>query len=133
MTAGDIAKLLYEALNAYKCKFVESINYVGKFAEIDGETTLDGHFDLAVIGFGLLAGFGADGYDPQPIESAPKDGSRILLFGDDRLDGTPEGVFPYDPDWNVGHWNDLEGIWRDDQDGNIQKPTHWSPLPGRPI
>lgn len=55
----------------------------------------------------------------QPIESAPKDGTRILLFGDG------DQVVAY---FNVGY-----GTWGDgDHHDDIQGLTHWQPLPAAP-
>jgi len=55
----------------------------------------------------------------QPIESAPKDGTRILLFGDG------DQVVAY---FNVGY-----GTWDDgDHHDDIQGLTHWQPLSAPP-
>lgn len=55
----------------------------------------------------------------QPIESAPKDGTRILLFGDGHQ------VVAY---FNVGY-----GTWDDgDHHDDIQGLTRWQPLPAAP-
>lgn len=55
----------------------------------------------------------------QPIESAPKDGSDVLLSS---------------PHWHgdvvVGCWS-FEG-WRDREDSDKLEPTHWMPLPAAP-
>lgn len=57
--------------------------------------------------------------DWQPIETAPKDGTRILLWGDL-------------PDWDgcfyeVGYWDESIGGFTCDVE-----PTHWQPLPKPP-
>lgn len=56
----------------------------------------------------------------QPIETAPKDGSRVLLFGKERgfLDAR---AF-------VGAW--LNERWMGPQ--IVAIPTHWMPLPTPP-
>ncbi|MEI3803141.1 DUF551 domain-containing protein [Agrobacterium sp. CCNWLW32] len=55
----------------------------------------------------------------QPIETAPKDGSDVLLSS---------------PNWHgdvvVGCWS-FEG-WRDREDSDKLEPTHWMPLPAAP-
>ena len=67
--------------------------------------------------------------DPLPIETAPKDGTRILLRGGAALDEE----FPkrYEPGWHIGSW---EGeFWSDDTGrGWIFEATHWMPLPTSP-
>lgn len=52
----------------------------------------------------------------QPISTAPKDGSWVLLF-------SPEDVVP-----RVGRWCDLSKEWLFTHD----KPTFWQPLPAPP-
>lgn len=55
----------------------------------------------------------------QPIETAPRDGTRLLLFGDG------DTVVAY---FNVGY-----GTWDDgDHHDDIQGLTHWQPLPAAP-
>ena len=58
----------------------------------------------------------------QPIETAPKDGPRVLV---------------YDPGWNGGVINIArwwEGQYRvGDLPGVETYPTHWMPLPAAPV
>lgn len=59
----------------------------------------------------------------QPIETAPKDGSVILLWNGSR-------VF-------AGWWCELPAEWRDDRDpdyveGPVDQPTRWAPWPEPP-
>ena len=65
----------------------------------------------------------------QPIETAPKDGTEIVLFGDARW---PRGIVPTYPDLKgvvgVGHY--AGGIWQ--FMSRIGEPTHWMPLPHPP-
>lgn len=59
----------------------------------------------------------------RPIETAPKDGSLVLLFS------VTEGQ-------DVGHWEVTyaEGFeWMDAQGYSISGVTHWMPLPPSPI
>lgn len=58
--------------------------------------------------------------DWQPIETAPKDGTWILIWGD-RWDCEQ-------PD--VGSWDDDD--WRDDEGAVLAFATHWMPLPTPP-
>lgn len=55
----------------------------------------------------------------QPIESAPKDGSDILISGV----GSRRWI-------DVGRW--YKGGWRNDGFGTISGVTHWQPLPEPP-
>ena len=62
-----------------------------------------------------------------PIESAPKDGTRILATGGclgDRVD-----VAKYLP--RVGAWETWGYVLddRDDEPDGYSRPTHWQPLP----
>ena len=58
----------------------------------------------------------------RPIETAPMDGTTILLWSEQLKS------------WSVGCWSNLTGLWRyycpdvirPDKD---QNPTHWQPLP----
>ena len=53
----------------------------------------------------------------QPIETAPKDGSWLLLYGD-----------PYSNDWAVFVGRFEKSGWQQ-PDGFDLEPTHWMPLP----
>lgn len=60
----------------------------------------------------------------QPIDTAPKDGTWVLLFG------TP-GVIPHvgrwlDEGWRNSHYGEREPYWR------FSGLTHWMPLPEAP-
>lgn len=67
------------------------------------------------------------GNDWQPIQSAPKDGTRILVtqessetyLGD-------EGPFHHVAWWQTDNFNVTEFM---DRDGRRISPTHWMPLP----
>lgn len=72
----------------------------------------------------------------QPIETAPKDGMRVLLYDpkcdvaisglwhDDPGKNTPDG---YEPAWSWWVADDDLLLW---DDGTA--PTHWMPLPPPP-
>ena len=58
----------------------------------------------------------------QPIETAPKDGSDVLVWW---------------PDWmaqpiRVAHYEQRHDIWLTGRDSAAQPPTHWMPLPAAP-
>ncbi len=68
--------------------------------------------------------------DWQPIETAPKDGTRILVWDGDLLavaDWDQPHVCARTNAWCVGEcdgeYNDRTTMW---------KPTHWMPLPEPP-
>lgn len=70
----------------------------------------------------------------KPIETAPRDGTVVLLRGgkttedfytrngDERYQDRPVTAFFRDGDWLLCFWG---GAWRDGYDN----PTHWMPLP----
>jgi hypothetical protein len=71
----------------------------------------------------------------QPIETAPKDGSDILLWCPNMIKSDPAGAL-------VGHWykdshnprwhiSNVCG-WEWECDLNYEKATHWQPLPEPP-
>jgi hypothetical protein len=85
----------------------------------------------------LLSAVDGDGW--RPIETAPKDGSRILVFDEMAADNESPVVM-------VAWLNDAErhnrkrfawcvpGSWQDEQGGHCtaDRPTHWRPLPAPP-
>lgn len=54
--------------------------------------------------------------NPQPIESAPKDGTLIDIWY--RQERIP----------NV-YWNEEHSMWRDDSGDYFDDATHWRPIP----
>ena len=56
----------------------------------------------------------------QPIETAPKDGTRVLIYPSHFMDGKNQSVAW----WNGEAWTDDEGP--------DMHPTHWHPLPDDP-
>lgn len=63
----------------------------------------------------------------QPIATAPKDGTEILLFGCCR---EKDDYRRYAPDANVGWW---DGAWRTRTiDSEVCDATHWMPIPAVP-
>lgn len=60
----------------------------------------------------------------QPIETAPKDGTEVLVFGP-RQDGTYLAAYQYDDWWVAGPWDER---WTE----LLSPPTHWMPLPAPP-
>lgn len=77
----------------------------------------------------------------QPIETAPKDGRPILLFGDCRVTSghwsapseTPRIIYQdgFAPDTE---WDEWEPYWASWDGGFTEEhpPTHWMPLPAAP-
>ncbi len=68
--------------------------------------------------------------DWRPIETAPKDGTRIIIFG---------SVTDMEPEPRMGWWGDYdaagelgEPLWVDDDGSEIEGATHWMPLPSPP-
>jgi hypothetical protein len=53
----------------------------------------------------------------QPIETAPKDGTRLFLWSPDL-------------GYHAGHWENAQ--WKTLTGFNAGGPTHWMPLPERP-
>jgi hypothetical protein len=66
----------------------------------------------------------------QPIETAPKDGTRILTWGCLHNDG---GVDMGEiPDVQFSFWEESSQTFYSDEWGSHQ-PTHWMPLPAAPL
>lgn len=66
----------------------------------------------------------------RPIETAPKDGARIILA---KIVGHP--AHPTSLWWAcAGHWSDRWGNWNDGVEPcGLAGPTHWMPLPPPPL
>lgn len=86
---------------------------------------------------GTVSGTGGEGW--RPIDTAPKDGTRIIIRA--TMDYTPEtlAVRPdLDRNWiDVVRWGvhntDGDQSWvDDDSDWSCSDPTHWMPLPAPP-
>lgn len=54
----------------------------------------------------------------QPIDTAPKDGTRLLIYDTDAFKRI-----------TIGHWSD---DWIDEDNADVWSPTHWMPLPRQP-
>lgn len=68
--------------------------------------------------------------DWQPIETAPKDGTPILIFYEELY-----GMRRYSIRcWDRGDWATAQEGWVDEwrQIRPNEKPTHWMPLPEPP-
>ena len=65
----------------------------------------------------------------RPIETAPKDGTKILLG---KIAGHPD--HPTALWWATsGFWSDKWGNWNDGiEPAGLASPTHWQPLPEPP-
>ena len=65
---------------------------------------------------------------PQPIETAPKDGTFILLFGDGSHSESDDNL------WYPGYYVDDERMscWASTS-GLTDSPTHWLPMPPAPV
>lgn len=69
----------------------------------------------------------------QPIETAPKDGSAILIWQPDRSKYWGLGNFD-DLRYAIGYWRvaDKIGSWGN-RNSAVVNPTHWMPLPAPPL
>lgn len=69
----------------------------------------------------------------QPIETAPKDGTSVLLFG--RPDDV-EGISFNRPIPLSGYWDQIDTAWCSTTAtwlGPFIAATHWQPLPENPV
>jgi hypothetical protein len=63
----------------------------------------------------------------QPMETAPQDGTMILLFP------SSEWTEDTDGDYEVTYWDaDLGGWYQHQHPDDYDGPTHWMPLPAPP-
>lgn len=71
--------------------------------------------------------------DWQPIETAPRDGTRIDLWGRNLLHYAKRGERIVNVDWGtVRDWMGCEREdWRHGR-GEGFRPTHWMPIPAPP-
>lgn len=61
----------------------------------------------------------------QPIASAPKDGTAVLLWTTDIIGANGRAC--------VGRWGAYNGAWWDvGMEYTLNHPTHWMPLPPSP-
>jgi len=97
----------------------------GKWASSDdAKAAAQAHFDQAIISVVVKAPAPAvpDGW--KPIETAPKDGTSLLLAHEDAA---------FD-----GWWSEFDGAWIDGSTNSYDEPrhfepTHWRELPAPPI
>lgn len=63
----------------------------------------------------------------QPIETAPKDGTQVLLWRDETIVGR----------WQIDdrrpYWTGGDIYWRGVRWCRDHNPTHWQPLPEPPV
>ena len=65
----------------------------------------------------------------QPIDTAPKDGTWILVYHKFESYGFDKTEWDYDK-WIV-RW--AYDCWHTGEEYAIQEPTHWMPLPKSPV
>jgi len=68
----------------------------------------------------------------QPIETAPKDGTELLLFGAFAWNGYDDQTMTGS---TVGRWDSDERAWVASNANpyvDYGEPTHWMPLPDHP-
>jgi hypothetical protein len=70
----------------------------------------------------LLAALEAQQGEWQDIETAPKDGTWVLLWSSHWRDGGKTVRVPV-----IAAWSSFSSGWVN-HDGDIYKPTHWAPL-----
>lgn len=73
----------------------------------------------------------------QPIETAPKDGQKIILAKYDYVlvgDLREEWVTSYQFCWACsGFWSERWNNWNDGVEPcGLHEPTHWTPIPTHP-
>lgn len=69
----------------------------------------------------------------QPIGTAPKDGTRVLIYDPDDDYYLNRSILP-EPTIYVCFWNDYHEYWVEAEGERYSgfKPTHWMPLPEPP-
>lgn len=87
-------------------------------------------------GLGTASGFDSpmDENGWLPIETAPKDGAAVLLFG--RVSDHPEGLVSFNGDSRItGYWDAMDQAWCASAStwvGPFINASHWQPLPNPP-
>lgn len=98
------------------------------------------HYDLADMV--LAAALSTEAEEWQPIETAPKDGSRIQLLATKlgRMKLLPDILWIKVGSWRKHHEDGYEFAWREDavaapvNTGRARlAPTHWRMLPAAPL
>jgi hypothetical protein len=64
----------------------------------------------------------------QPIETAPKDFSAVILYDPETRRNNQVGEGYYAPEEY-----DADDLWHWSSDNSIAYPTHWMPLPAAPV
>ncbi len=72
----------------------------------------------------------AEAGDWQPMDTAPKDGTRLLCLTRLRL-GPKGGPYRTEYEYNIGHFDDETGEWFSEEGSDID-PSCWQPLPAPP-
>jgi hypothetical protein len=67
----------------------------------------------------------------QPIETAPKDGSPILIWQPGQEWFNKVNSTHDDYRYAIGYWRP-EGGWGNRNSAHVE-PTHWMPLPPKPV
>lgn len=71
----------------------------------------------------------------QPIETAPKDGRWVLIYGGKSIHDPQDGsrTFECICDTVIQAFLNSSGKWEGMVDGWTYTPTHWRPLPPPPL
>lgn len=109
---------------------IRALSAIGASGEPHGieekwlETARAQHAEISAAENEFLGALKASDEGWRPIESAPEDGTAVLLGWSD---GTPDPI-------GVGRWHDAElGEWISDEASSFtSQPTHWQPLPPPP-
>jgi hypothetical protein len=64
--------------------------------------------------------------DWQPIETAPDDGTRFLGYWPDRWGNSGDSAVTT---WRANDGDGWESPYESAEDGEMEGPTHWMPLP----
>jgi hypothetical protein len=103
-------------------------------AHWDGCWEARGHHECAIARLRATVGRSIEGW--RPIESAPKDGGRVMLTGERGwivlASWSEDAAFPeceHRPGWQVSECDDC---WYS-RSLEPAEPTHWMPLPSAPV